>query len=201
MTAPGLFSLIMSEGRLVVYSGILFAVRHFAFGSGGARLFVNGEFSHHKGAHHYRLLTLFASKARRVLSSRAKHVALVGLSGVTFASALNEFEIRLQAAAQAAPENAPIEEITGHWVTEGYGAVVSIAACTENSSKLCGTLVWAWNPDEFESDAVGGLIFWGAHFEDEYWRGGRLRNPSDGRVYRGKIAKLGQNRLALDHGA
>lgn len=97
----------------------------------------------------------------------------------------------------AAPVVPPFAAIEGNWATQGYGAVVRIGACDAAPSALCGWLVWAWEPEEMEPGAVGGLMFSGARYDGEKWKKGRLRNPEDGRAYRGSIRQVSADRLEL----
>jgi Delta7-sterol 5-desaturase len=77
--------------------------------------------------------------------------------------------------------------IAGDWATPGLGAVVRLTACESNSTQLCGTLTWVWDPAEVKPNSVGGLMLSGFSFERQKWRGGSLRNPEDGKTYSGEI--------------
>ncbi|MEM7662249.1 MAG: DUF2147 domain-containing protein [Pseudomonadota bacterium] len=104
----------------------------------------------------------------------------------------------LAGGAAATAESAdPFLAIEGDWATQGYGAVVRITSCAAAPNELCGTLVWAWEPDDLKPGSLGSLMFEGAAFEDGRWIGGRLRNPEDGRTYRGSITQVDANRLEL----
>ncbi|MEO1405245.1 MAG: DUF2147 domain-containing protein [Pseudomonadota bacterium] len=91
----------------------------------------------------------------------------------------------------------PFLAIEGDWATQGYGAVVRMTSCADAPNELCGTMVWAWEPNDLKPGSLGSLMFEGAAFEDGKWTGGRLRNPEDGRAYRGSITQVDANRLEL----
>ncbi len=96
----------------------------------------------------------------------------------------------------------PFDTITGQWATQGYGAVVSLAPCATNNNTdeidtLCGTLVWAWDSEEIDQSAIGELMLWGFSFDKGAWRNGRLKNPEDGRSYRGVIIQRNTDVLDL----
>ena len=87
--------------------------------------------------------------------------------------------------------------IEGDWATQGYGAVVRMAPCEDDPEALCGDLVWAWEPEEMAPGSIGAEMFSGARFDGERWAGGALRNPEDGRTYRGVITQVSENELKL----
>jgi len=92
----------------------------------------------------------------------------------------------------------PFEDISGDWATQGYGAVVRLARCEAAPQQLCGTLIWAWEPEELKPGSVGGLMFHRAVHDGERWVHGRLLNPEDGRTYSGSIKQIGPDRLELE---
>ena len=94
--------------------------------------------------------------------------------------------------AAAAPQS-----IYGEWATQGYGAVVDIRPCDTAPQELCGWLTWAWDPDDMQPGALGGLMLWGATYDGEHWRGGRLKNPEDGRTFRGRLWLKDDDTLSL----
>ncbi len=96
--------------------------------------------------------------------------------------------------------------ITGLWVTQGYGAQVVIAPCSDFHDALCGQIAWLWtdkdtkgqplkdiqNPVEQlrNRSLVGTPIFRNFTKEaDGRWRGDGIYNPEDGNTY---SASLGQ---------
>ena len=99
-------------------------------------------------------------------------------------------------AEEAAPGQV-MEAIAGNWATQGYGAVVQMEACRGAADELCGRLVWAWDPSQMRPGAVGELMLTRARFENGVWTGGKLRNPTDGRLYSGKIIQTSPNTLRL----
>ncbi|MEM0928943.1 MAG: DUF2147 domain-containing protein [Pseudomonadota bacterium] len=90
-----------------------------------------------------------------------------------------------------------MDQIAGNWAAQGYGAVVRMQPCAERPDELCGQLLWVWDPEDVEPGGVGGLMLEGFRFEEDRWRGGRLTNPEDGRVYRGSIRQRDENTLDL----
>jgi uncharacterized protein (DUF2147 family) len=91
-------------------------------------------------------------------------------------------------AARAADDAATaLEAATGLWATEGHGAHVALAACADYPEKLCGALVWSWDPaiaaKQGDGPMLGDFTWTGDAFE-----GGWLANPEDGRTYRGRIS-------------
>ncbi len=98
-----------------------------------------------------------------------------------------------------APAQAPeaMNAILGNWATQGYGAVVRFESCKDKRERLCGTLVWAWDPSDIEPDALGSLMFEGAEFDGEIWSKGKLKSPEDGRTYRGTISQTSADTIKL----
>lgn len=101
------------------------------------------------------------------------------------------------AKADVAETITPLEQIIGAWATEGYGVVIVFKSCGNDADTLCGDLVWAWNPDEIRKGAMGSQMFWGAKFENGAWRDGRLKNPENGKTYKGRILQRGADILDL----
>lgn len=91
-----------------------------------------------------------------------------------------------------------IRAIKDYWVTEGYGAVIAIDACEDQSDAVCGRLVWAWEPADLAPGSLGKVILTGARYDGTQWRGARLTNPDDGRSYRGRLEIIDENRLRLE---
>jgi len=77
--------------------------------------------------------------------------------------------------------------IYGDWATQGLGAVVRLQPCESNAHHLCGRLIWVWDPEDVENGAVGSLMVRDFLWEEGAWRQGTLRNPEDGRTYRGSM--------------
>ncbi len=96
---------------------------------------------------------------------------------------------------EMSPES--IAAIKGNWATQGYGAVVQFGSCASDEAQLCGTLVWVWDPEEMEPNAVGRLMIEGAIHHNGEWAKGTLWNPEDGRTYRGTITQISNDVLKL----
>lgn len=82
------------------------------------------------------------------------------------------------------------DRIHDDWATPGFGGVVRLAPCA-NTSRLCGRLIWVWDPNDAGGGAVGTLILRDFVFEHGAWREGSVSNPEDGRAYRGTISLNG----------
>ena len=139
----------------------------------------------------------FAEAVRRPLGRKERPgfglaanvlVASVTLFGLGFA-------VTPLASAQEYP--ATFAEIEGLWATQGYGAVVSMTECAEDRGQLCGELVWAWDETEISRDKIGMQMISGLIWSDGRWRKGKLRNPVDGRTYRGNLQQVDRDRLKL----
>lgn len=79
------------------------------------------------------------------------------------------------------------ERIHDDWATPGLGGVVRLGPCA-NASRLCGRLIWVWDPTDAGGGAVGTMILRDFVFERGAWREGSVSNPEDGRTYRGTIS-------------
>ena len=83
-------------------------------------------------------------------------------------------------------------DIAGDWATPGLGAVVRLAPCREDQQRLCGRLMWAWDPARLQRGAVGTEMIRDFRWDGEAWTGGALTNPEDGRTYSGAIRPDGE---------
>lgn len=99
--------------------------------------------------------------------------------------------VLIGAAGHIADARAQTPDIYGDWATQGFGAVVRLHPCEANADHLCGRLIWVWNPEDVERDAVGALMLRDFVWDKQAWRKGTLRNPKDGRTYRGSISPDG----------
>jgi uncharacterized protein (DUF2147 family) len=72
------------------------------------------------------------------------------------------------------------------WASEGHGAHVDLGPCAAAPDRLCGKLVWSWDPEIAKKQGdrllLGDFRLDGATFVD-----GWLADPEDGRTYRGEI--------------
>lgn len=108
------------------------------------------------------------------------------------------------AQAQSGALNVGSEKILGVWATQGFGSIVQFAPCADDANTICGRIVWLWEPhdqrgeprrDSKNPDAdlrarglAGIQIVTGLReAEPGVWRGGRVYNPDDGRIYSGSI--------------
>ena len=91
----------------------------------------------------------------------------------------------------------PMLSIKGDWATQGYGAVVRMAPCMGRPEALCGTLLWVWDSHDIDVARIGRLMLEDFQYEEGRWRGGRLTNPEDGRVFRGSIRQRDADTLEL----
>ncbi len=83
------------------------------------------------------------------------------------------------------------QTIAGDWATPGLGSIVRLSPCTDAPAKLCGRLVWAWDPAQLRPGALGAPMLRDAAWRDGAFRDGVLVNPEDGRSYRGEIRPEG----------
>jgi uncharacterized protein (DUF2147 family) len=88
--------------------------------------------------------------------------------------------------AQPARAAAP-SDIADDWATPGLGAVVRLAPCAEDAARLCGRLIWAWDPSRVRHGAIGAPMLRGFRWDGGAFSGGVLLNPEDGRAYSGSI--------------
>jgi uncharacterized protein (DUF2147 family) len=90
----------------------------------------------------------------------------------------------------------PFDQFAGAWATEGHGAHVTLFRCAADSDRLCGRLDWSWDPSikasQGDAPMLGDFLWTGAAFEY-----GWLKNPEDGRTYRGKITLTADGALVL----
>ena len=78
-------------------------------------------------------------------------------------------------------------DIAGDWATPGLGAVVRLAPCASDRERLCGRLIWAWDPSRVQRNAIGTEILRRFAWRDDAWSGGEVFNPEDGRTYSGSL--------------
>ena len=121
---------------------------------------------------------------------------LIQASGTLFVSIFLNLVVVAEACCDERDQSA-ISRVVGRWATQGYGAIVVLHACEADSETLCGTLEWLWDAERPAARYLGEQIFWGAVFDGVHWRDGRMRNPEDGREYRGRITRLDDHRLHL----
>jgi Delta7-sterol 5-desaturase len=105
-------------------------------------------------------------------------LAIVTIVPIVFA-----FSIAFAQPARAATPT----ELAGDWATPGLGAVVRLAPCFDNNERLCGRLIWAWDPSRVQRGAIGGEMLHDFVWRDGSWVDGEVFNPEEGRTYSGSI--------------
>lgn len=93
------------------------------------------------------------------------------------------FSLALSEPARAATPN----DIAGDWATPGLGAVVRLTPCANDRERLCGRLIWAWDPSRVQRGAIGTEMLRNFIWRSDAWSGGEVFNPEDGRTYSGSI--------------
>ncbi len=84
--------------------------------------------------------------------------------------------------------------VRGQWLTEGAKALVEIKSCENDTSRLCGRIIWTWK----RSGNVGKQIL--RDFEwagDQLWKGGQLLDPKGEKSYRGRLELTQPDRLEV----
>lgn len=79
------------------------------------------------------------------------------------------------------------QTLADDWATPGLGSVVRLAPCADAPHRLCGRLIWAWDPSSLPAGSIGVQMLRNATWRDGAFRDGVLFNPEDGRTYRGEI--------------
>ena len=88
-------------------------------------------------------------------------------------------------------------ELSGHWVTQGMGAVVRFEPCEADHRNTCGRLVWAWSEDTRSHLKIGQVMIRDLRWTGKRWENGRLINPENGRTYEGSISRVGRDIIRL----
>jgi sterol desaturase/sphingolipid hydroxylase (fatty acid hydroxylase superfamily) len=138
----------------------------------------------------------FAAAVRKPLTAPAKARSAAATIATVVVGGLAATGLALLAPdgrADGAPPAAP----HGLWASEGYAVVVRLEPCAD-PAQLCGRLVWAWDPDDVPPARIGGVMLEGFVLKDGVWTGGRLTDPSNGRVYRGGIEAVDDATLKLE---
>lgn len=97
---------------------------------------------------------------------------------------------------RAVAEEAPPTVPAGVYATQGHGAHVRFAWCADAPEKLCGTMVWSWDPELIAKNNAATFLG-DFEWDEDHWAGGWLTNPEDGRTYRGKITPQANGALRL----
>ena len=117
-----------------------------------------------------------------------RKLASITLSIVTLVPIVLAFSLALTEPARAITPN----DIAGDWATPGLGAVVRLAPCADDGERLCGRLIWAWDPARLQRGAIGSQMLRDFAWSRDAWVGGEVFNPEDGRTYSGSIRLDGE---------
>ncbi len=126
------------------------------------------------GTEHPDYYARFAGATRKPLLPRG---ATSAVATVLFALLL----VVAQPARAATPA-----DVAGDWATPGLGAVVRLEPCAD-ASRLCGRLIWAWDPVRLRRGSIGAPMLRDFRWSGDAFSGGTLTNPEDGRAYSGSI--------------
>lgn len=121
----------------------------------------------------------------------SEFVMLKFVSYLLSIAALTPIVFALSLAYAQAAHATTSEDIAGDWATPGLGAVVRLAPCREDQQRLCGRLIWAWDPARVQRGAIGAEMLRNFNWSGEAWTGGEVFNPEDGRTYSGSIRPEG----------
>jgi sterol desaturase/sphingolipid hydroxylase (fatty acid hydroxylase superfamily) len=88
------------------------------------------------------------------------------------------------------------EGLSGTYVAEGFGMIVRFEACENHPEHRCGRMVWTWDASDTPYAKAGEVILTGLTTTGSVWVG-RLRNPKDGRHYKGTVRRLNAQSLQL----
>lgn len=104
----------------------------------------------------------------------------------------------------------------GEWATQGSSARVQIRTCAHAADRLCGTIVWLWEPfdkrghpmtDSRNADPTKrGMPLIGLQLLSDFsqgsqpgtWMGGSIYNPEDGRTYSATMRLRGLDVLEVE---
>jgi sterol desaturase/sphingolipid hydroxylase (fatty acid hydroxylase superfamily) len=141
----------------------------------------------------------FAAAVRKPLDGSAvkamRSAPSILISAALIVAATAQPPARAANASGLAPERA-LDAVVGLWATEGHGAHVALSRCEDDAARLCGRLVWSWDPAIAASQGdklMLGDFRWNGDAFDDGW----LANPEDGRIYRGKITLTKDGALTL----
>lgn len=117
-----------------------------------------------------------------------RKLASYTLSIITLVPIVLIFSLALSEPARAAT----LSDIAGDWATPGLGAVVRLAPCARDRERLCGRLIWAWDPSRVQRGAIGSEMLRNFTWRSDTWVDGEVFNPEDGRTYSGSIRPDGE---------
>jgi sterol desaturase/sphingolipid hydroxylase (fatty acid hydroxylase superfamily) len=129
------------------------------------------------GTEHPDYYARFADATRKQCPVRAKPAPTAAALVLALALGASAAPAR----AQAAPS------IYDDWATRGLGGVVHLTPCASDRARLCGRLIWVWDPADVRPGSVGAMILRDFAWDGAAWRGGAVFNPEDGRTYSGSI--------------
>lgn len=117
------------------------------------------------------------------MNALIRKLAAFTLSIVTLIPLVLVFSLILTMPARATTAN----DLAGDWATPGLGGVVRLSACSNDRERLCGWLIWAWDPSRLQRGAIGAEMLRNFSWRGNSWTGGEVFNPEDGRTYSGSI--------------
>jgi uncharacterized protein (DUF2147 family) len=96
-------------------------------------------------------------------------------------------------------------ELTGEWATEGYSARVRIGPCDDAPERLCGEIVWLWEPTDANGTPLRDaqnprfelrqrpliglpLLKDFRRSSSGQWHDGTIYDPESGRTYRATLS-------------
>ncbi|MEZ5961233.1 MAG: DUF2147 domain-containing protein [Hyphomonadaceae bacterium] len=112
-----------------------------------------------------------------------RKLASFSLSIVTLVPIVLIFSPALGEPARAATPN----HLAGDWATPGLGAVVRLSPCATDRERVCGRLIWAWDPARIQRSAIGAEMLRDFRWRNDAWVDGEVFNPEDGRTYSGSL--------------
>lgn len=108
------------------------------------------------------------------------------------------------------------DSVHGEWVTQGHAARVLIRSCDSASERLCGFVVWLWEPLDKQGRPVMDVRnpgvarratpLIGLQMLSDFtpaekpnaWSGGSIYNPEDGRTYAATLTLQAPDQLAVE---
>ncbi|MDE2604378.1 MAG: DUF2147 domain-containing protein [Burkholderiales bacterium] len=111
---------------------------------------------------------------------------------------------------------ATADAVHGEWVTQGHSGRVLIRGCDNAAEKLCGVIVWLWEPLDKQgrpvmdvrnpslarrSSPLIGLQMlsdFTAGEKPNSWSGGSIYNPEDGRSYAATLTLQTPDQLVVE---
>lgn len=118
--------------------------------------------------------------------------------GKTFARLIKDLRLVILGVTICIGTCAQSTELSGTYVSPGLDVIVRFHSCDTTQDLHCGTLVWVWDQARTPHAAPGEQIVTDLQYDGTKWTG-RLKNPENGRVYKGS-AQLGRGGTLLMRG-